>query len=84
MTPSQLKINIAVHHPNSHFFDRDTMRFFGDTIANFGVRRATVSIEGIKVPAWELYRRRPVKHGLDRSAFFDVETFSQIRQGEIS
>ena len=24
---------------NRHFFDRDTMRFFGDTMASFGVRK---------------------------------------------
>lgn len=55
---------------NRHFFDRDTMKFFGDTMANYGVRDAG--------PYWELYRRRPVKHGLNTSAYFDKVTFDQV------
>jgi hypothetical protein len=72
MTPSELKYN--VEQTGSHFFDRSSMRFFGDTIRNYGVRQATVN--GIE--AWELYRKRPVKHGLRKSAYFDCKTFERI------
>lgn len=54
-----------------HFFDRETMRFFGDTMKNYGLR-------SYNEKTWELYRRKPVKHGLDASAFFDKDTFKQI------
>lgn len=36
-TASELKA--AVDATGSHFFTRDTMRFFGDTMANYGVRQ---------------------------------------------
>lgn len=67
MTPSQLKAGHLSHHPESHFFDRDTMRHFGDTMQNYGVRDAGSH--------WELYRKRPVKDGATSSAYFDKETF---------
>jgi hypothetical protein len=44
-------------NPDSHFFDRETMLFFGDTMGNFGVY-------------WDengyrcIYRKKPVKNGL--------------------
>ena len=74
MTPSELKANILTHNPNSHFFDQKTMRFFGDTMKNYGVRKT--EIEGIDV--WEVYRKRPVKHGLKNSAFFRTTDFQQV------
>lgn len=74
MTPSELKANILAHDLDAHFFDRKTMQFFGDTIRNYGVRKA--EIEGVDV--WELYRKRPVKHGLKSSAFFRVTDFQQV------
>ena len=74
MTPSELKANILAHGPDSHFFDRKTMKFFGDTMRNYGVRKA--EIEGIAV--WELYRKRPVKHGLKSSAFFRTTDFEEV------
>ena len=71
MTPSKLKAAILAKWPESHFFDRETMRFWGDTMANFGCRDAG--------DAWELYRKKPVKNGLQSSAFFDKETLRQVR-----
>jgi len=67
MTPSELKYNHLLNNPDSHFFDRKTMAFFGDSMRNFGVRR--------KGNNWELYRKRPVKHGLQSSHYFNVETY---------
>ena len=74
MTPSELKTNILKHDPESHYFDLKTMQFFGDTMRNYWVRRA--EIEGVAV--WELYRKRPVKHGLQNSAFFRATDFQQV------
>lgn len=69
MTPSELKYNIKQHNEESHFFDRGTMRFFGDTMKNFGVRSAGDN--------WELYRKRAVKSG-QGSFFFDKKTFKRV------
>ena len=74
MTPSELKANILKHNPDSHCFDRKTMKFFGDTMSNYGVRKT--EMDGVAV--WELYRKKPVKHGLKSSAFFRVTDFQQV------
>ena len=74
MTPSELKTSILAHDPDSHFFDRKTMKFFGDTMRNYGVRKT--EIDGVAV--WELYRKMLVKHGLQSSAFFRVTDFQQV------
>ena len=74
MTPSELKTNIQANDPDSHFFDRKTMQFFGDTMRNYWVLKT--EIEGVAV--CELYRKRPVKHGLKSSAFFRVSDFQQV------
>lgn len=77
MNASELKYQ--VEKKGSHFFERSTMRFFGDRMSNYGVRSATITTyEGEQVECWELYRRRPVKHGLKDSAYFDKVTFARI------
>lgn len=72
MTPSELKRQIEEHGHEPYFFSRDTMRFFGDTMANYGVRKYNADI-------LELYRKRPVKHGLKDSAYFCAKTFKRVK-----
>lgn len=67
----------AVEARGSYFFDRSSMRFFGDTMANYGTRVTTILTHDGKVPVIELYRRRPVKHGLSSSAYFRRDDFTQ-------
>lgn len=79
MTPSQLKYN--VEQTGSCFFDRSSMKFFGDKMSNYGVRSKPVKvIDSLdnEYSAWELYRKQPVKHGLASSAYFDVKTFKRV------
>ena len=80
MNASELKYQVERAGHDSHFFTRESMRFFGDRMSNYGVRDAgTVKTNmGETAPAWELYRRRPVKHGLKASAYFHKETFARI------
>lgn len=68
MTPSELKYKIRQVNSESYFFNRETMRFFGDTMKNFGVRSAGEN--------WELYRKRAVKSGRG-SFYFNKKTFAQ-------
>lgn len=70
MTPSQLKQNHEFFNSDSFYFERKTMRFFGDTMKNYGVRAFP--------DFYELYRKQPVKHGLKNSAFFDKTTFKKL------
>jgi hypothetical protein len=66
MTVSGLRKLYERNNPGGHFFDRGTMRFFGDTMANFGVRDGgkVDTYSGESVDAWQLYRKRPVNGGL--------------------
>ena len=76
MTPSELKYN--VEKTGSNFFSRATMKFFGDTMRNYGTRTATITtFDGEQVECWEMYRIRPVKHNLTSSAYFDKKTFER-------
>ena len=78
MNASELKYRVENAGHESHFFTRKTMKFFGDTMRNYGAR-GPVTIQTYSGPCevFELYRRRPVKHGLRDSAFFDAETFER-------
>lgn len=86
MNASELKARVDA--TGSHFFERDSMRLFGDTMKNYGVRESEVVTNydaqdnyvesGITVKAWELYRRHAVKHGLTSSAYFDKATFARV------
>ncbi len=76
MTPSELKQKVSVHSP--HFFTRKTMRCFGDTMANYGVR--STQLPGHEKSVWELYRKRPVKFRVQSSTYFDKDTYTRIRR----
>jgi len=66
MTPSQLKQLHLKHDPESYYFTRDTMSFFGDTMANYRV----ITHESF----YELARKRPVKDGNQSSSYFSKDT----------
>ncbi len=79
MTASELKYHVEQAGHDRHFFTRDTMKFFGDRMSNYGVCEATIDTYSEKnVPVYELYRRKPVKHGLMSSAYFRKDTFARV------
>lgn len=84
MTASELKYHIEQRGEEPYFFSRQTMRFFGDTMSNFGVRSVTVRVFDHQVQttrsvlAWELYRKHPVKHGLQSSHYFRKDGYDKI------
>ena len=88
MTLAELKQQVEQGN-DRHFFTRDTMRFFGDTMRNYGVRSAVLSTHWDNtgniysdithnIDVWERYRKHPVKRGLQNSAYFDKNTFKRI------
>lgn len=78
-TASALKAFVEEYNPNSKFFSRPAMKFFGDTMQNYGVRRVTgTDCSGVPMDAFELYRRKPVHCGLQTSAYFCPVTFRQL------
>lgn len=89
MNASELKFKVETRGSDSHFFSRRTMRFFGDTMKNYGVRAVSVVTAydaagsyagkaGITVQCWELYRKHPVKHGLRESAYFAQDDYRRV------
>lgn len=71
MTSSELKYQYELNNnPGAFFFTRSTMRFFGDTMRNYGVITHD--------DCYELHRKQPVKHGLTASRFFNKKTFKLI------
>lgn len=79
-TPSQLK-GFVQNGTDSHFFDRSSMKFFGDTMRNYGVRHVTIERrDGEVAKAVELYRRMPVKGRLQNSAYFMASDIDSARR----
>ena len=62
-TASQLKAVVEAAPDGSLYFTRDAMKSAGDTMRNYGVRHLDGGIV-------ELYRRRPVRHGLQTSYYW--------------
>jgi aromatic ring-opening dioxygenase LigB subunit len=76
MNSSELKYNYEINNPeDGYFFTRSTMKFFGDTMKNYGVIT--------HADHYELHRKRPVGFGLQNSAYFDKDTFKLISSGEM-
>ena len=84
MTASNLKWNYEFAS-GGLFFTRNNMKFLGDTMSNYGVRANTVMVktytDGL-VECYELYRRKPVKHGVSNSAYFACNDFRCVH-GEV-
>ena len=67
-----------VTETGSFFFTRESMKFFGDTMENYGLRGpAPLETRTGMVNSYELVRRKPVKSKLQDSAFFCAETFKR-------
>jgi len=69
-----------------HFFDRSSMRFFGDSMSNYYVpvsrgRARAVEIETNSgfVKCYALERKKPVRHGRQDTAYFNIETLEVER-----
>jgi hypothetical protein len=78
MNASELKELIEEAGTSPYFFTRKTMKFFGDTMKNYGVRSATISTGAENIAVYELYRRNPVRRGLIDSAYFDKKTLKRV------
>lgn len=73
--PSVSDLAYQVTESGNLFFTKKTMKFFGDTLGNYGTRMVQQQ-DG----SWiiELFRRKPVKHNTGSSAYFDAVTFKRL------
>jgi len=81
MTASELKFKYETNYPDSKFFERSSMEFFGDTMRNFGVCSAIIdSNTESNIDCWRLYRKHSVKHGIKGSFYFRKDSFKLIHK----
>ena len=71
------------HNPNGHYFDSDTLRFFGERISEMRVLKDTVKIKSAGGEEHECYclskRSRKYPGGPRRTyAYFDITTFEDV------
>lgn len=83
MTVYELKRNYYKNNPDGHFFDRDTLRFFGERMSDMRVLKNTVIIKDYRGNDHECYclssyqRKHPC--GPTRAYhYFDVKDFDNI------
>ena len=85
MTASELKAQYELHNNDGRFFTRENMRFAGDKMSNYYVPAKTACLkhyDGTTVDCYELQRRKPVKHGLTKSVYFETGSFA-LCHGEL-
>ena len=79
MNKTELKYKVM--DTGSYFFDRSSMKFFGDTMKNYYVSAKTEIITtslNNKHNCYVLNRIQPVKCNLKDPAYFDVNTFERV------
>lgn len=76
----ELKELYETKFPKSRYFDKTTMKFFGDRMSNYGIRVTTVKTYWNEedIPVYELFRKRAVKHGLKDSSYFNIQTLEIV------
>ena len=70
-------------HPDGHYFDKDTLRFFGERISDMYVLKKTVTVTDSRGEDHEAYvvsrLQRNHPSGPRRTyAYFDVDTLNDI------
>lgn len=83
MTVYELKACYLEKHPNGHFFDSDTLKFFGETLSTMRVLRETVQKRdsmGEMHTCYVLSKQSKDFSGKKRRtyAYFDMETFEYV------
>lgn len=83
MNASELKYKHESNFPSSLFFSRESMKFSGDTMGNFGVMSGSIrQYDGSIAEAWILYRKKTTRKGFGGSFYFSKLDFSRIH-GEV-
>ena len=83
MTAYELKERHLNRYPNSHFFDRDTLKFFGETMSRMSVGKYPVLVTdacGVQRKAYCLSSLQRKAPGGPRRAYhyFDTNTYEHI------
>ncbi len=74
MTVRRLVSEYRRHNPSGHFFDRETLKFFGESLSKMSVFDFTTTLKDYAGEEHTCY----ILHTFDKNHFFDVETFKPI------
>ena len=82
MTPYKLADKYYEHHPDGHFFDEETLAFFGEDLSESQVLEETEFVKDWNGHPHECYVYKGFQHNAPipdwHYAYFDVETFDSI------
>lgn len=84
MTAYELRDKYYEHHPDGHFFDEETLAFFGETVDEMEVLDETEIIEDYSGKKHECYVLVTYQHNAPSFCpaftyfWFDAETFDYI------
>ena len=72
-----------IENPDGHYFDKDTLKFFGERISDMRLLKGTVKVKNVCGVSREAYcisrLQRKYPGGSRRTyAYFDVETLDNI------
>ena len=83
MTVYELRSRYLEKHPNGHFFDPETLKFFGETLSSMRVLGATTEVKdsiGEMHTCYVLSKLSKDFSGKKRRTYacFDVDTFEHV------
>ena len=76
MNASELKASHLMQCPDSHFFNRDTMQYFGDTMRNFGVKKQENG-------EWLLFRKRKTRENAAGTGYLFSADFRFVKPCDV-
>lgn len=79
----KLKAEYQNRHPNGHYFDRDTLKFFGERESEMKVLKTTAIITDVMGNDHECYvlstrQRPPFGKPIRKYHYFDIVTFDDV------
>lgn len=79
----QLIRNYQRYHPNGHYFDRDTLKWFGERLSEMRVLKTLARITDIMGETHDCYvvssiQRPPYGRPQRKYAYFDVNNYNHI------
>ena len=83
MTVNELIYNYYSKHPNGHYFDYDTLKFFGECRSKMRVLKDIITVTDVcgnqhKCYVLSKYSRKYPGGGRTTYAYFDINTFNDV------
>lgn len=78
MSPETLAYEHRTRHPKSHFFDVDTLKFFGERMSEMRVLQNTEEVNGHKCFVLSSVQRPMERMKYRVYHYFDTETFDEV------